>query len=202
MNVNIDWNYPRPRPGFAGAIDKFFGPGTTKAEGWLQGVISVGAAVAIILYAIWKDFQWSPIQFVIATWLAFDIVGGIITNATSSAKRWYHRDGQGFRDHFGFIAFHVVYIVLVAWLFRSMDWLYLIVMSAFLLASSYAVLKIHLYLRRPVAFSVFVIAYLINAYSFAPTPGLEWFIPFLILKLLVSHALREEPYRPFLEQAH
>lgn len=199
MNTNIDWNYPRPRPGFAGAIDKFFGPGTTKAEGWLQGFISVGAAVAMVLFALWRDFQWSPIQFVLATWLAFDIVGGIVTNATSSAKRWYHRDGQGFGDHFGFIAFHVVYIILVSWLFRSMDWLYLFVMSAYLLVSAYVILKSPLYIRRPVAFSVFVIAYLIDAYIFVPTPGLEWFIPFLILKLLVSHALREEPYRPVQE---
>lgn len=31
---------------------------------------------------------------------------------------------------------------------------------------------------------------------FAPTPGLEWFIPLLFLKLLISHLLREEPYLP------
>ncbi len=30
----------------------------------------------------------------------------------------------------------------------------------------------------------------------AVIPGLEGFVPFLYLKLLVSHILREEPYRP------
>jgi hypothetical protein len=47
MNTNIDWNYPQPRSGFAGAIDKFFGPGTTKAEGWLQGIMSVSFSVGL-----------------------------------------------------------------------------------------------------------------------------------------------------------
>jgi hypothetical protein len=28
MDVNINWNYPKPRAGFAGALDKLFGPGS------------------------------------------------------------------------------------------------------------------------------------------------------------------------------
>jgi hypothetical protein len=196
MNTRINWNYPQPRSGFSGAIDKFFGPGTTKAEAWIQAVFSVGAGFAMLIYAFVEGFDWSLIQYILATWMAFDGVGGIITNATSSAKRWYHREGQGFQEHYAFIAIHVIYIFLVAWLFRSMDWLYFGVMAIYLLGAALIILKIPLHLQCPIAFGALAISWLINCCVFSPTPGLEWFVPFLFFKLLVSHALREEPYRP------
>jgi hypothetical protein len=118
MTTRINWKYPQPRSGFAGALDKFFGPGTTGAEAWIEGVFCIGAGVAMPLYAYLNGFEWSLVQYILAAWLAFDMVGGIITNATSSAKRWYHRPGQGFKEHFNFIALHIGYLFLVAWLFR------------------------------------------------------------------------------------
>jgi hypothetical protein len=201
MNTYINWNYPQPRSGFTGAIDKFFGPETTKAEAWIQAVFCLGAGIAMPIYAFMNGLDWSFIQYILAAWMAFDLVGGIITNATSSAKRWYHREGQGFREHYAFIAPHVIYIFLVAWLFRSMDWLYFSVIAIYLLGAALVILKIPLYLQRPIAFGGLAISLLVNCYVFSPTPGLEWFVPFLFFKLLVSHALREEPYRP-LEEAY
>ncbi|MEJ2599475.1 MAG: heparan-alpha-glucosaminide N-acetyltransferase domain-containing protein [Anaerolineales bacterium] len=199
MNTHINWNYPQPRFGFNGAIDKFFGPGTTKAEAWIEAAFCVGAGIAMPIYAFANGFNWSLIQYILATWLAFDLVGGIITNATSSAKRWYHREGQGFQERYAFIALHVVYILLVAWLFRSMDWLYFGILAIYLLGAALIILKIPLYLQRPIAFGALAISLLVNYYVFSPTLGLEWFVPFLFFKLLVSHALREEPYRPLSE---
>lgn len=152
--------------------------------------------MALPVYAFLQGFDWSPVQYLIATLLAFDIVGGIVTNAASSAKRWYHREGRGFRAHFGFVAFHVVYVFLVAWLFRSMDWGFFGAVSLYLLVAAYLVLKTPLYLQRPLAFGLLAFSFLLSLYAFAPTPGLEWFVPFLFLKLIVSHLLREEPYRP------
>lgn len=199
MNTPINWSYPQPRPGFTGAIDKFFGPGTTKAETWIQAVFCIGAGIAMLIYALMNGFDWSLIQYLLAAWMAFDLVGGIITNATSSAKRWYHRQGQGFQEHYAFIAPHVIYVFLVAWLFRSMDWLYFGVIAIYLLGAALIILKAPLYLQRPVAFGALVLSLLMNTYAFSPTLGLEWFIPFLCFKLLVSHALLEEPYRPLSE---
>lgn len=196
MTPSINWKYPPPRSGFAGAFDKFFGPGTTRAEAWLEAVFCLGAGIAMPLYAYLNGFEWSLVQYILAAWIAFDMVGGIITNATSSAKRWYHRPGQGFKAHFSFIALHIGYLFLVAWLFRSMDWMYFGGLSAFLLLAAFIVLRAPLYLQRPLAFGMVVIAFLFNRYGFSPTMGLEWFVPFLFIKLLASHALREEPYRP------
>jgi hypothetical protein len=195
-NTTIDWEYPQPRSGLSGMLDRFFGPGTTRAEAWLQGIFSVAAGFALPLYAFLKHLNWSPVQYVVAALLAFDCAGGIVTNASSSAKRWYHRPGRGFGDHFSFVAFHVVYVFLVAWIFRSMDWAFFAVVALYLLGAAYLVLKTQLYLRRPLAFALLAFSFLLNTYAFAPTPGLEWFVPFLFLKLIVSHLLREEPYRP------
>jgi hypothetical protein len=193
---HIDWSYPPPRRGWRGEIDTFFGPGTTRAEAWIIAVASLAAAIALPLYAALKGLGWSAAHYTVGTLIAADMAGGIVTNATSSAKRWYHRAGQAARRHFTFVAVHVVHIFLVAWLFRSMDWLYFTAMSGYLLATALVIVKIPLYLQRPVAMGFFAAVIPLHAYAFAPTPGLEWFIPFLFLKLLVGHLLREEPYRP------
>jgi hypothetical protein len=53
--------------------------------------------------------------------LAFDTAGGIITTATSSARRWYHRSGQGFKQHFAFVSIHLLHLALVSWLYLAFD---------------------------------------------------------------------------------
>jgi hypothetical protein len=77
-----------------------------------------------------------------------------------------------------------------------MDWGFLVLVGLYLLGSAFIVLKNPLYLRRPLAFGLLAFSFLLNTYALEPTPGLEWFVPFLLLKLVVAHLLREEPYRP------
>ncbi len=195
MNARIDWHYPEPREGLAGAWDQFIGPGATRAEVLLQLAAAVAAPLALLIYARAVGIGWSPVQTIVALLLAFDLAGGVVTNATSSAKRWYHRAGQGFWQHLLFIAVHVHPFV-VAWLFRDGDWVFAVVLYGYLLAAAVIVLRVPLYLQRPTALILFCGALLLNSYVFPPTPGLEWFVPLFYLKLLVSHLLREEPYRP------
>ena len=194
--MNINWDYPQPRKGIIGALDKFIGPGATSAEAWLQIVPSVLAGIAAPAYASVNNLGWSGLQLIVAALLAFDLTGGIITNATSTAKRWYHRKGQSFRQHFTFVVGHVIHIFVVARLFRSLDWVFFGVVSVYLLLASVTILRTPQYLQRPVAFILYALALLISIYVFTPTAGLEWFLPFFFLKLLVSHLLKEEPYRP------
>ena len=197
--ANINWQYPPPRKGLLGALDRFIGPGATSAEIWLQIVPSVLAGIGAPVYAILNGVEWNIVQLVLAGLFAFDMMGGIVTNATSTAKRWYHRKGQGFGHHFAFTGVHAVHLFLVAWLFRSQDWGFFGATTAYLLVASVIILKSPLYLRRPLAYLLYAIALLVSIYGFAPTVGLEWFLPFFYLKLLVSHLLREEPYRPLSE---
>ncbi|MBW7882141.1 MAG: hypothetical protein H3C34_05800 [Caldilineaceae bacterium] len=196
MKPIIQWEYPQPRAGLAGALDRLLGPGMTLAEIVVLGLFVGLATVALPVYVFSKGLGWTPLQLFIGTYLAFDLSGGIVANASSTTKRWYHRAGQGYRDHLGFVAVHLVYILAVTWILRAGDWLYFAVLSVYLLVAATIVLKMPLYLQRPVALGLFVIVLLLDFYAWIPTPGLEWFVPFLFLKLLVSHILREEPYRP------
>jgi len=196
MNPNIDWNYPPPRPGWRKEIDTFLGPGTTRAELTLEWIVSLAGGLGMLAYALLQPLGWNGWQTAVAVLLAFDLAGGVVTNATSSAKRWYHRPEQGFRQHFTFVAVHGIHLILIGWLFLAGDWAWALFWFAFLMAASALILAIPLYLQRPLAFSLFGSGLLLWLYLDAPIPGLEWFIPVFLLKLLVSHLLREEPYRP------
>lgn len=197
--TNIDWNPPEPRAGKLGAWDRFVGPGATSTEEWLQiiGGAALAGCLTMMLYMRRTELNWTGLQLLLVAVLALDLIGGIITNATSAAKRWYHRDGQdGLRAHIPFIAVHGVHVLLIAAAFRGMDWGFFIVLYGYLLAASIVILKIPLYLQRPAALALFCGGILLGMYLFIPTPGLEWFIPFFYLKLLVSHLLKEAPFSP------
>jgi hypothetical protein len=194
--MEISWQYPEPRARLAGAWDKFVGPGATAAEHWLGMAAAFAGGAAMLLYALLGRLGWTPVQIVLAALLAFDAAGGVAINATSTAKRWYHREGQGFAHHFGSAIGHSAQFFLVAWLYRSMDWVFFGVTAGYLAVSSAAVLLTPLYIQRPVALVLYCGALLISLYAFAPTPGLEWLVPVYFLKLLVAHLTREEPYRP------
>jgi len=94
---HINWNPPEPRRGLAGSWDRFVGPGATSAEEWLKllgGLLLTGALV--MGYLSQRELlNWSVAQTGIALLLALDLTGGIITNATGAAKRWYHRLNGG-----------------------------------------------------------------------------------------------------------
>ena len=196
-NIYINWQPPEPRSGLIGQWDKFIGPGASQAEIWLQLVPAVLAGISIIFYANSKGLEWSIPQYIIAAIVALDMVGGAITNATNTAKRWYHREGQGFKQHFSFIVIHGGQIVLVAWFFYPDIWLqYFLILYGYLLATSLVILLVPLYLQRAVAILCYGGAILISSYVLIPIPGLEWFVPIFFLKLLVSHLLREAPFSP------
>lgn len=185
---------PLPRPGLRGQLDRFIGPGATPAEIVLQFVPAVAAAIAAPAYAMTLPIDWTPLQLGFISVLGFDFAGGVLTNATAAAKRWYHRPGQGWQQHLGFVALHLVHVGLVVLLFRGGDWPFFVGVSGYLLGASALILSCPLYLQRPIALGLYVVALLCDRYCFTATPGLEWFLPLLFLKLLVSHLLRETPY--------
>ncbi len=187
---------PVPRKGWKGQLDRFVGPGATPAEMVLQLVPSVAAAIAAPLHALSLPIDWTPWQLGAIAILGFDLVGGILTNATTAAKRWYHRPGQGWRQHMTFVFLHLFHIGLVALLFRGGDGLFFASVSSYLLLAAGVILASPLYLQRPIALGLYGLALLCGGYFLAPTPGLEWFLPLFFLKLLVSHLLNETAYQP------
>ena len=192
-----NWNLPIPASGKIGTLDRITGPGATGMEIALQ----IGLPLITGILAAWYSWQsenqgiW---HIVLAAVLGFDIAGGIITNSTSSAKRWYHRQGQGFWQHMGFISIHVLHLSLVAYLFQP-SWIWLGTNCAILMLAAAVILLCPLYLQRTVSLALFSLALLISIYIF-PVSGFEWFLPLFYLKLLVAHLPVEEPYRPLKEQ--
>jgi hypothetical protein len=194
--MNINWHFSPPRTGLAGAWDRFVGPGATRAEVALQLAVPLLAALAAPWHAARSGADWSTGQAVLGTLLAADIAGGIVTNATSTAKRWYHRAGHGVRQHLLFVLLHGVHLLLVSWAFLQMDWIWVLQTGGFLMAAAAAILLVPRYLQRPVALTAYAASVWLALDVFRRPPGLEWFLILFYLKLLVSHLPREEPYRP------
>lgn len=197
--MNISWTPPPPREGWRGRWDAFVGPGATSAEEWMQllGGLALGGLALIAFFARFPG-QPTPAQIVAIAVLALDLSGGIITNATSTAKRWYHRAGQGPRQHIIFVLPHGLHLVVLVWLFPGFAWWFLPLFYGCLVAATLLIVRAPLYLQRPLAMICYAAVALLSLLS-EPIAGLEWVVPFLFLKLLVSHLLKEAPFRP--EQA-
>jgi hypothetical protein len=198
--MDIHWIPPEPRKGWRGLWDAFIGPGATVAEEWLQ-LLDGLLLSALALLVFFVRFPGDPTlpQILLVTFLALDLSGGIITNATATAKRWYHRDGQGWRHHVLFVLPHGIHLALPAWLFPGVGWWFFLLFSGYLIAATLLILRTPLYLQRPVAFICYAGAVLLSMVVALP-PGLEWVVPFLFLKLLISHLLKEAPFRPDAER--
>lgn len=195
--MNIDWTPPEARAGMAGSWDKFVGPGATNAEELLQ--IGFGAAIAAALIALfWLSgtAELSIWHWIFVVVLALDIGGGIVTNATSAAKRWYHRAGHGHGKHFMFVCAHLLHLGLAAWLFAPNPMFFFAVSAAALLVGTLVILLVPLYLQRPTAFGVGALFILLSYWSAMALPHLEWLLPLLALKLLLGHLVKEAPFQP------
>jgi len=193
--MNPDWRYDQPRDGLGGLLDRLTGPGATSAELLLQLLPSLVAMVAAPLYALALPAQWTALELGLIALLALDLVGGILTNATSTAKRWYHRPSQNWQQHLAFVSLHIIHVGLVAFVFRGGDWGFWLGTLGYLLGASILIVRSPLYLQCPVALGLYGLSLLGDRYLVVPTFGLEWFLPFFFLKLLVSHLLPEAPYR-------
>lgn len=193
----VSWQPPKPRAGALGAWDKFVGPGATSAEENLQlilgGLIAIGGVALFWLFHEEPSTLW---QWLFVVVLAFDIGGGIVTNSTSAAKRWYHRAGHTKLKHFGFVATHLVHIVLMGFLFSANPLAYSSILGLLLITATLFMLWSPLYLQRPMAVGLAMLIIMLGQLPLFDLTGLNWFIPALMLKLLLGHALKEAPFQP------
>ncbi|MCF4099418.1 hypothetical protein [Maritalea mediterranea] len=195
--MRIDWEPPAPRRGLSGSWDKFVGPGATNAEEIVQ--LGLGAVIALALIGLF--WQGATADHMIWHWvfvvvLALDIGGGIVTNATSAAKRWYHRKGHGKRQHFLFVCAHLLHLGLAALLFAAQPMVFFAVAAGSLLLGTLIILFTPLYLQRPVAFGVATLFMLLSFVPEMALPNLNWLLPLLALKLLLGHLVKEAPFQP------
>lgn len=196
QTVPIEWSY-------TGAADPLCGTGATPAERWLAYGMATLFTVIILVTDLYRDTPiaegWS---IALLAFFAFDIVGGAVANMLNSCKRFYHSDlkageGRGARLAKNPVLFTAIHIhpIIAAYFFDG-SVLTAIVWYVLLQVSVAVTLAMPLYLRRAGATAITILA-LLGSQSFLPLgAGLEWFIPCLFIKMVLGHAVKEEPYRP------
>ena len=178
---------PVPRSGLDGALDKFIGPGASRAE-ILVALIPAGLfGIFIGLLAVYKEAPWDLVTYVVACLLAFDMVGGIGTTATHAAVRWYHRPDRTEWHHLKFVVPHTLHIGLFAWLFVGDSRGFFAIFASLLLIGSIVILHSGYKIKRSAAHLLVFVAIIVGQGSFAIDPLMQWFIPALFIKLFASY---------------
>ncbi len=176
------------------------GFGATKAESAIANYAALVAPIILYFFA-WQDLNWSVLQIVVASALALDMVGGVLTNSLGSMKRFLHSDqaldvnwlGKLVRSRFVFPAIH--FQLFAVPLCFDVAWSYAFFWYGIMMASIVALHLVPLYLQRSIAL-LFVMLSIMAAQVLPAPVGLEWLAPIFIIKLVLSHGVREEPYRP------
>ncbi|GLF95440.1 hypothetical protein [Streptomyces yaizuensis] len=198
-DLEVDWDIPATPGGLAGRLERFMGPGKSRAE---SAVEAAGALVCVLLLAAGitasDSFDdWSGPQLAIVALAGLDLVGGILTNATNAAKRWYHRPGPAVRrGRLLFTGAHLLHLAAMGLVVLDGDMGWTAVNAALLLLGAVTVEFTPVHIKRPVAMATWTAAVLVNLF-WLPTPAaLLWFAPLFFLKLLVCHLVTEAPLRP------
>ncbi len=191
----ISWTY-------SGGIDPLCGTGATAAERVLAyGMATVFTAIILIADRNRDVPLAEGWQIALLAFFAFDIAGGAVANMLNSCKRFYHthvQPGEGMstrlvKNPMLFTAIHVHPIIIAYFLNGNV--LNATIWYALLLVGVVTVMVLPLYLRRAAATSLIVLALLGNQLLLPLGDGLEWFIPCLFIKMVLGHAVQEEPYR-------
>jgi hypothetical protein len=194
--VVIEWAYH-------GEPDPLFGTGATQVE---KGLVWVTALFTVLLYGYLYargDLNWALWQYLVAGVIALDVGGGVVANSLNSCKRFYHSpvrmDEPGWvrwlKRPMTFVLLHVHPFV-VARLYGDGSWGAGLFWYGLLVISGLIVVRVPLYLRRPVAMALTLGALVIHGYVVPLASGFAWLIPALFLKIVYGHLVREEPYRP------
>lgn len=180
--------------------ERLVGTGATSTETALVLGSAVAAAVALPLLAWFQGAEWSAAQWLVAAFLAGDLVGGVAANASPPARRYYFRADRTRRDHLTFVAVHLVHVAVFTWLFLGSAWEVGAAIGVGLMAAAALILSVPVHLRRAAAMLCLVVGIVAaGASDFAL--GMEWFVPVLLLKLLVCYLLGDVPAAPSQESA-
>jgi hypothetical protein len=192
---HISWSYDRP-------VSVFTGAQATGGEKLLAYCAAVIAPAALALL-VWRDLHpaWASWQWAIAIILAADIVGGVVSNATNAQKRLFFSPPAAGdsalirllkRQPLLFPAVHLQPFILIPAFGASATYAAGWYLAA--LVGSAAVHACPVHQRRPLAYALTSLAVLVEIYLDAAPAGMEWFALLFFIKLVVCHAVPEEPY--------
>ncbi|RNL87370.1 hypothetical protein [Halostreptopolyspora alba] len=178
-------------PSALGRLDaRLIGPGANTGERLLcYGTSLAGAALSVAAAAAGGGL--SVLGLLVIAAVALDLYGGAVANATATAKRWWHRPGRTARHHFTFVACHVQPFLL-ALVVPGFGWAAAGLSYGTVTGSAAVVLAVPAWLRRPTAFAMAALALTVVATLTAVPTELAWFVPVLLIKLLLAHLLFEK----------
>ncbi|MFJ6783937.1 hypothetical protein [Streptomyces yangpuensis] len=195
-DLRISWDIPATPPGLAGRLERFMGPGKSRSETVVETVGLLGCA-ALLAAGVWNSGaarDWSTAQLVVVALAGLDLIGGVLTNATNAAKRWYHRAGPAARRaRLLFVSAHLVHLAAMGLIVLSGDLTWTMANAPLLLGGAVTVEFAPVHLRRPVAMAVLMAAVLVNLFWLPAPAALAWFAPLFFLKLIVCHLVPEAP---------
>jgi len=161
-------------------------PGATK----LELLLGYGAAVvgALLGAVCGLAENYSVLQVTVLAVLGFDIIGGVVVNATVAAqKRFGERPGWR-RRSITFVAMHVHPFVLTA-AYAANSWWSAALLYAGLVASAALITQTSPMLRRPAAFACTAGLIVLSSATGPTGVSLAWVLPLLVIKLLLAHML-------------
>lgn len=193
----IDWRLPDTRHD-----DWLFGTGATPIEQGLVWAVVVLGLGLIGWQGVFTPPGWAWWHHLLSAVILLDVAGGAVANTLGTAKRLYFgplRQPASTRTRLlhntvGFTALHLHPIVIAA-LYPGGQFWWGVLWYLVALGGVGAVGVSPLYLARPMAMLVFTGAMLLQSIITAPA-GWGWFVPVFLAKLVLAHAVREEPYRP------
>ncbi|MEU3632019.1 hypothetical protein AB0E11_15325 [Streptomyces fradiae] len=195
-DLRVRWEIPPTGTGLAGRLERFMGPGKSRSESVVEALGLLGCAL-ILAAGLWTSDTargWSTAQLVVVALTGLDLIGGVLTNATNAAKRWYHRAGPGVRRaRLLFVSAHLVHLAAMGLIVLSGDVAWTLANAALLLGGAVVVEFAPLHLGRPVAMALLMAAVLVNLFWLPVPAALAWFAPLFFLKLLVCHLVPEAP---------
>ncbi|MER5772372.1 hypothetical protein [Streptomyces sp. NPDC001985] len=197
-DLSVDWDIPPTPGGLPGRLARFMGPGKSRSESAVENTgLALGATVlAAGIWSTGAHHTWSAPQLAIVALAGLDLIGGILTNATNAAKRWYHRQAPGTRRaRLLFTGAHLAHLAALGLLVLPGDWTWTLANGALLLAGAAAVEFTPLHLKRPLAMAVFTHAVLANLFWLQTPTALAWFAPLFFLKLHICHLVPEAPLK-------
>ncbi|MEV0855906.1 hypothetical protein [Nocardia fluminea] len=166
--------------------DRLIAPNATRSEAALCYSAAMVGAVTAVLPA--RHAGGSALVIIVVALVGFDLFGGAVVNATTSAKRWFHRPGRDARHHLAFVAIHLQPFLL-ALVVPGFGWWTAAAIYGFVVAAALVVTATPRHLRTPVAFAATVFGVVLTTAVLAVPVFLLWFGPVLLVKLLLAHLL-------------
>lgn len=195
-DLEIHWEIPPTSTGPLGRLERFMGPGKSPSESAVE-IVGAGGCAVLLATGVWSSGihrEWNGLQWTVVVLIGLDLLGGILTNATNSAKRWYHRQDPGARRaRLLFVGAHVLHLAAMGLLVLGGDHGWTLGNTALLLCAAVVVEFTPVHLKRPVAMACYSAAVVVNLFWLPVPAALAWFAPLFFLKLLVCHLIPEAP---------